>query len=37
MEPRLDVSKIDAKAYDAMSALEAYVRNSGLEPGLSSS
>lgn len=34
MEPRLDVSKIDPKAYHAMSALEAYVRNSGLEPAL---
>ena len=34
MQPRLDVSKVDPKAYHAMSALEAYVRNSGLEPGL---
>jgi AhpD family alkylhydroperoxidase len=34
MQPRLDVQKIDPHAYHAMAGLEAYVRNSGLEPGL---
>ncbi|HEV2341484.1 MAG TPA: carboxymuconolactone decarboxylase family protein [Candidatus Acidoferrales bacterium] len=31
MEPRIDVSKVDPKAYQAMYPLETYVRQSGLE------
>ncbi len=34
MQSRLDVQKIDPQAYRAMAGLEAYVRNSGLEPSL---
>jgi len=34
MEPRLDFQKIAPQAYRAMAGLEAYIRNSGLEPGL---
>src|SRR5689334_18421130 len=31
MEPRIDVSRVDPKAYQAMYPLETYVRQSGLE------
>ena len=34
MQPRLDPQKIAPQAYRAMAGLEAYVRNSGLEPAL---
>ena len=34
MEPRLEMQKISPQAYRAMSGLEAYVHNSGLEPAL---
>ncbi|HWG59871.1 MAG TPA: carboxymuconolactone decarboxylase family protein [Candidatus Acidoferrales bacterium] len=34
MEPRIDVAKVDPKAYQAMLGLEHYVRQSGLEPSL---
>ena len=34
MQSRLDVQKIAPQAYRAMAGLEAYVRNSGLEPKL---
>jgi len=34
MEPRVDVAKIDPRAYHAMAGLESYVRNSGLDPKL---
>ncbi|HEV2616793.1 MAG TPA: carboxymuconolactone decarboxylase family protein [Candidatus Acidoferrales bacterium] len=34
MEPRIDVMKVDPKAYQAMFALENYLRNSGLEKPL---
>jgi AhpD family alkylhydroperoxidase len=34
MEPRINVAKIDPKAYQAMLALETYVRQSGLEAPL---
>jgi AhpD family alkylhydroperoxidase len=34
MQPRLDIQKIAPQAYRAMAGLAAYVRNSGLEPGL---
>src|SRR3954447_16196783 len=34
MEPRRDFQKIAPQAYRAMAGLEAYIRNSGLEPGL---
>ena len=34
MQSRLDVQRIDPQAYRAMAGLEAYVRNSGLEPSL---
>ncbi len=34
MQPRLDVQNIAPQAYRAMAGLEAYIRNSGLEPSL---
>jgi AhpD family alkylhydroperoxidase len=34
MEARLDFTKVAPEAYRAMSGLETYVRNSGLEPAL---
>jgi AhpD family alkylhydroperoxidase len=34
MQSRLDIHKASPQAYRAMAALETYVRNSGLEPGL---
>lgn len=34
MQSRLDIHKAAPQAYRAMAALETYVRNSGLEPGL---
>ncbi|UWZ82030.1 carboxymuconolactone decarboxylase family protein [Occallatibacter riparius] len=34
MHSRLDIHKVAPQAYRAMAALETYVRNSGLEPGL---
>ena len=34
MQPRLDYAKLAPKAVEAMYAVERYVRNSGLEPGL---
>lgn len=34
MEPRIDVSRVDPKAYQAMYPLEIYVRQSGLEKPL---
>jgi alkylhydroperoxidase family enzyme len=34
MQPRLDYAKLAPKAEEAMYAVERYVRNSGLEPGL---
>lgn len=34
MEPRIDITKVDPKAYQAMSGLEMFVRQSGLEPPL---
>ena len=34
MEPRIDTAKVDPKAYQAMYALETYVRHSGLEQPL---
>ncbi|HKV26810.1 MAG TPA: carboxymuconolactone decarboxylase family protein, partial [Candidatus Acidoferrales bacterium] len=34
MEPRIDVTKVDPKAYQAMFGLETYVRQSGLEQPL---
>jgi AhpD family alkylhydroperoxidase len=34
MEPRIDVTKVDAKAYQAMFGLETYVHNSTLEKPL---
>lgn len=34
MQPRLDITKVDPKAYQAMFALENYVHNSGIEKPL---
>ncbi len=34
MQPRIEMMKVDPKAYQAMSALEAYVRQCGLEEPL---
>jgi AhpD family alkylhydroperoxidase len=34
MEPRIDITKVDPKAYQAMYGLEMYVRQSGLEQPL---
>jgi AhpD family alkylhydroperoxidase len=34
MQPRLDFQKVAPQGYRAMAGLEAYIRNSGLEPGL---
>ena len=34
MEPRIDIMKVDPKVFQAMSALETYMRQSGLEQPL---
>ena len=34
MQPRLEIQKIAPQAYRAMTGLESYIRNSGLEPAL---
>ena len=34
MEPRIDIAKVDPKAYQAMFALEHYLRQSGIESPL---
>ena len=34
MQPRLDFQKIAPQGYRALAGMEAYIRNSGLEPGL---
>jgi len=34
MQPRLQIQKIAPQAYRAMTGLESYIRNSGLEPAL---
>jgi alkylhydroperoxidase family enzyme len=34
MEPRINITKVPREAYNAMAHLEAYVRQSGLEPSL---